>query len=846
MLEDVTTRGCLRIYLGSAPGVGKTYAMLDEGTRRAGRGSDVVIGFVETHGRPRTAERVGTLEVVPRRSVDYRGARFDELDVDAVLRRHPEVVLVDELAHTNVPGSGRNEKRWQDVEELLAAGIDVISTVNVQHLESLNDVVERITGVPQRETVPDSVVRAADQVQLVDMTPEALRRRMAHGNIYPPERIDAALGNYFRPGNLTALRELALLWLADQVEEGLQHYREQHGITGPWETRERVVVALTGGPEGEALVRRAARIAARNVGGDLMAVHVSRSDGLVASGPASLEPLRLLVESLGGSYHSVVGEDVPTALLDFARSVDATQIVLGASRRRPLAAALSGPGTGQTVTRLSGPIDVHIVGHDYAGRGFALPKLGYGLTRRRRYAGILAAAVLIAAVTPILASVRGSIVFASDLSVYLLIVVVTSLIGGMWAAVLAALAGSLVLNYFFAPPLHTFTIDDRDNILALLIFLAVGILVSHVVDLSAQRSSRAARSSAEAETLSALAGDLLRGETAPAALLARVQETFGMRAVSLLERSDEHPGAWRVLETVGVDAPTTPAAGDSTAELGETRALVLAGHVLRAEDQRILGALAAQVAVAQRQRELAEVARTIEPLAESERARTALLNAVSHDLRTPIAAAKAAVSSLLADDVTWSETDRDELLRNADQSLDRLTDLVTNLLDLSRLQAGVLPVLVEPVFLGDVVVKALDHAAPSDAKIEVDVPDDLPDVLADAGLLERVIANLVQNALRYSPAGSAVLVTASAHAGRAELRVIDRGPGIPRDAGEAVFAAFQRRDDIPSAGAGVGLGLAIARGFAEAMGGDVTADETPGGGATLVVGLRVATTDGAS
>src|SRR6201993_1338632 len=291
MMVDVSAtdhhpkRGELRIYLGAAPGVGKTYAMLGEAHRRLERGTDVVAAVVETHGRAKTAELIEGIEVIPPRYIEYRGGSFPELDVPAVLARHPQVVLVDELAHTNTPGS-KNEKRWQDVEELLDAGITVISTVNIQHLESLNDVVEKIPGVPQRETVPDAIVRAADQVELVDMTPEALRRRMAHGNIYPPEKIDAALTNYFRTGNLTALRELALLWLADKVDEGLQRYREAHGIHGTWEARERVVVALTGGPEGDTLIRRAARIAARSSGGDLLAVHVTKSDGLTGADPA--------------------------------------------------------------------------------------------------------------------------------------------------------------------------------------------------------------------------------------------------------------------------------------------------------------------------------------------------------------------------------------------------------------------------------------------------------------------------------------------------------------------------------------------------------------------------------
>src|SRR6478752_694270 len=311
---ETVTRGTLRVYLGTAPGVGKTFAMLNEGRRRQERGADVVVAYVETHDRPRTAALLEGMEVMPRLRVEYGGTTFTELDLEGVLRRRPGVVLVDELAHTNVPGV-RNEKRWQDVQELLDAGIKVVTNVNVQHLASLNDVVEKITGVPQREQVPDEVVREADQVELVDMTPQALRRRMAHGNIYGPEKVDAALANYFRVGNLTALRELALLWLADKVDEQLDAYRAAHAISGTWETRERVVVALTGGPEGKTLIRRAARIAAGAAGGDLLAVHVSKADGLIGADPRILAGQRSLVESLGGSYHQVVGDDVPHALL---------------------------------------------------------------------------------------------------------------------------------------------------------------------------------------------------------------------------------------------------------------------------------------------------------------------------------------------------------------------------------------------------------------------------------------------------------------------------------------------------------------------------------------------------
>ena len=825
--------GALRVYLGAAPGVGKTVAMLDEGRRRTARGTDVVVAVAETHGRAYTAECLDGLPVVPRKAVTYRGASLTELDLDAVLARRPQVALVDELAHTNVPGSGRHAHRWEDVQELLDAGIDVISTLNVQHLESLNDVVEQITGVPQRETVPDAVVRAADQLELVDMSPEALRRRMAHGNVYPPERIDAALGNYFRVGNLTALRELALLWLADSVEEGLQRYREQHGITGTWETKERVVVGLTGGPEGDTLVRRAARIAARTRG-ELLALHVARSDGLSGPGVAALTAQRLLVESLGGSYHSVVGDAVAPALLDFARRVDATQIVLGASRRHWLAAALTGPGTGTSVTRDSGPIDVHLVSHDYsAGAGVRLPQLTGGLTRRRRLAGLLLTAVLLPSLTVACTQLHASL--AANLPLYLLVVVLTSLVGGFYPALLSALAGGLLLNYYFTEPRHTFAIHAASNVVAVVIFLLIAVLVSRVVDLAARRSELAARAGAEAETLSTFAGSLLRGESTLPALLDRVRETFAMDAAALLQRAERE---WTTVAAVGAEPPETPAGADAAVPVGDGFDLALRGHPLPAGDQRVLAAFAAHVAVAYRQQQLAEAARAAEPLAESDRQRTALLNAVGHDLRTPLAAAKAAVSSLAAD-VDWSPGQRGELLQTADEALDRLTDLVTNLLDLSRLQVGSLPVVPVAVGLEDVVARALDHVDP-EAKVEVDVPADLPAVHADAGLLERVIANVVQNALRYAPADVPVRVAGSAHQSRVELRVIDRGPGIDAAQAEAVFRPFQRTDDSSAGGAGVGLGLAIARGFAEAMGGSVSAEPTPGGGATVVIALAAA------
>ncbi|WP_272941271.1 sensor histidine kinase [Kribbella flavida] len=831
-------RGRLRIYLGAAPGVGKTYKMLGEAQRRRERGTDVVVGFVETHGREHTAAMLDGLEVVPRRLVDHRGASFTELDLDALLARRPQVALVDELAHTNVPGS-RNAKRWQDVDELLGAGIDVISTVNIQHLESINDVVEKITGVPQRETVPDRVVRAAHQIELVDMAPEALRRRMAHGNVYAADKVDAALGNYFRIGNLSALRELALLWLADRVDAGLQQYREQHQIDTTWEARERVVVALTGGPEGETLIRRAARIAARSAGGDLLAVHVTRSDGLTGADPGRLAQQRQLVESLGGSYHQVVGDDVPAALLTFARAENATQLVLGGSRRTFLSTLLTGPGIGATTIRESGDIDVHIVTHAEMGRG-RLPQAQGSLSRRRLAYGFALAVLL----PPVLALALGlggdTLNLTSNVLAFLFAVVVVALVGGLWPALLTAVAGTVVLNFFFTPPTRAFTIAEPNNALALGIFVAVAALVSSVVDRAARRTRQAARAAAEAETLATLAGTVLRGETALQALLERVREAFGMTSACLMERvdSDELTETWRPLASAGTPTCRRPEEGDAEIPGRDGLVLVLQGRSLAADERRLVGAFAAHAAALVDRVRLSEAAAEAKPLAEADKLRTALLRAVGHDLRSPLASAKASVTSLRSSDVDWSPAERDELLATADESLDRLSRLVDNLLDLSRLQAGVLPVFTRPTALDEILPGVLAELGP--AEVTIDLPGTLPLVDADPALLERVVANLLTNAIRYSPPGREPLLTGSVLGDVVEIRVVDRGPGLPAEDRDRVFAPFQRLGDTDNT-TGVGLGLALARGLAEAMGGSLRPEDTPGGGLTMVVSMPSAT-----
>ncbi|MFJ5230525.1 ATP-binding protein [Kitasatospora sp. NPDC088391] len=832
-------RGRLRVYLGAAPGVGKTYRMLDEAHRRRERGTDVVVGWLETHDRPRTARLLDGLEQLPRTVRRYRDTEFPELDLDGLLARRPGLALVDELAHTNVPG-GRNAKRWQDVEELLAAGIDVVTTVNVQHLESLNDVVQTITGVPQRETVPDEVVRRADQIELVDMAPQALRRRLAHGNVYRAEKVDAALANYFRVGNLTALRELALLWLAGRVDEALRDYRATHRIDRVWETRERVVVALTGGPEGPTLIRRAARISDRTAG-ELLAVHVSRSDGLAGASPGRLAEQRRLAESLGGSYHVVVGDDIPEALLAFARARDATQLVLGTSRRGRVTRFLTGPGIGETTVDRSEDIDVHMVTHAFTGRG-RLPALGRRHSRRRTLAGYAAGLAVPTLLTAGLSQAHTALNLTTDALIFQLGVVAVALLGGAVSALLASLAASLLLNYYFIPPVHTFTIGEANNFIALAVFAAVALCVSTVVDHAGRQTARAARATAEAETLSTLAGSVLRGADAVPALLERTRTSFGLDSAALLDRT-----GGRVLART--DEPSTPLpstenarSGTETTELpvGAGAVLVLTGRRLPDTDQRVLTAFAAHLAAALERDRLATAAAEVEPIRAADRMRTALLAAVSHDLRTPLATALAAVGSLRSPDVEFSAEDRDELLSLADDSLVGLTRLVDNLLDMSRLQAGALVLHLRPTHLDEVLPRALDTLQDRHAPVRPLDLDTAPPVLADPPLLERVLANVVANALRHNAPGAPVLVTASAHAGRVEIRVVDRGPGIPPEDRDRVFLPFQRLGDTDNT-TGVGLGLALSRGLAEAMDGALDVEDTPGGGTTMLLTLPAAT-----
>lgn len=855
-------QGSLRIYLGAAPGVGKTYAMLNEGRRRQARRSDVVVGVVNTHGRPATAAQLGDLETVSPAACSDDGGRPAELDLAALLVRRPQIALVDQLAHRNPPGS-RNPQRWQDVTELLDAGIDVVSTLNIGHIDSLSDLVERITGVPQAETVPDDMVARAAQVELVDATPEALRRRLAHGNIYSADALDPALTASFQPQKLAALRELTFQWMADQVDLPAVAPIDGQGREGGWDTRERIVVGISGAPGTERLIRRAARIAHR-ARGQLVGVHIRYNTQMADLGEEELSRQRDLLEELGGRYHELIAPDVGDAILSFARGEHATQIVLGATdRSRPTVF-----GKGSVVDQLlraAGPIDVHVISPDRLGREDSRPsptrsgptpgttarlrrmpgicvdaarRLGSPLSRSRRLAGWLMVVAGLPLVTAVLTQLRDKASLSSDLLIYLLLVVVTAAIGGVAPALAAAVAGTLLVNWFFTPPIHTWSIAHGADVLGLIVYMGTAATVSALVSVAERRRIQARHANAEAETLAAVAGGMIEADPLPG-LMAHLRDACGLTGVSLLRNVD---GDW-ITETAIDPAPRSPEEAQEIHDLGEGLVLALSGPRLEAHDRRVLTAFTANMAAALDRRQLYAQAAQASILAEANQLRSSLLQAVSHDLRTPLSSIKASVSSLRQPDIQWSPAEATEFLATIEDETDRLTTLVGNLLDMSRINALAVAPTLRPTALDAVVPAALASLGTKAKTVEADLAENTPAVKADSALLERVIANLVDNALTYAP-DSPVRIDAGRVGDRVLLRIIDKGPGIPPSKRDRVFLSFQRLDDSARPnGTGLGLGLAVARGFSQAMEAILTIEDTPGGGTTMAINIPVAATE---
>ena len=821
----VGRRGRLTVYLGAAPGVGKTYAMLSEARRRCERGTDVVVGYVETHGREHTIGMLDGLEVVPRIEVSYRGTTLHR---DGH-RGRPRAATGGGLrrrARAHQRARQPEQKRAEDVERMRAAGIDVITTVNIQHLESLNDEVERITGVRQRETVPDEVVRTADQIQLVDMSPDALRRRMAHGNIYRPEQIDASLTSYFRVGNLTALRELALLWLADRVDDALGDYRRAHRIQAPWPAKERIVVAVTGGAESETLLRRGARLAQRAAGSELLAVHVIANDGLANPDEHRIARAQQLVASLGGTFHSVVGEDVSAAVVDFATGANATMVVVGVSRHGRVRRLFTGT-TGDRIASLAGSIDVHLVTHGEVARTARSRWYLSPLSRQRQVVGLALSVVLPVLLTLVLHLTDDPDQLPLDVLLFLAVTVLVALVGGLVPALVAALGGFLLMNWFFTPPVRDLTISDPANLVALLVFVTVAVGVATVVDRASRRATDAVRARTEAATLGALSRSVLTGQDTAEAIVERLREVFGQESASLLARG---PAGWKVVASSGTAPAADPDSADTRVQVDDDHVITLRGSALRATDQRVLEGFAVQTGLVLEYRRLREREERAAALERAEATSTSVLRAVSHDLRTPLATMRASVDGLVSGSL--EPADRAELVAAVASSTEQLERLIDNLLDLSRLESGLVHPVLRDRSLEEILPLAVSGQPAGSVTLEVD--ESAPLVHTDAGLLERVVANLVSNAVRVS-VGAPVRVLAHVLPDSVEVLVVDRGPGVPEDRRERMFDPFQRLDDT-SAG-GLGLGLAVARGLTEALGGSLSAEDTPGGGLTMVLSV---------
>ena len=860
MLTEPTTpptrvkRGTLKILLGAAPGAGKTCAMLSEAHTLVDQGRDVVVGVVEDHGRAYTKALCEGLEIVPRRAVE--GISAGEMDTAAVIQRHPEIVLVDEFAHSN-PRGEVHEKRWEDIEQILDAGIDVMSTLNIQHLESLNDVIKQITGIAPQETVPDEVVRAADEIELVDVSPQLLRTRLSDGHVYREARIEPALNNYFRVGNLTALRELALLWLADQVDEALITYRSDQKITETWEARERVVVAIQNVAHAETLIRRGRRIATKS-SAELHVVHVVFGDSFtsrsssVGGSAQQLARLQSLAQDVGARLHQVTGDSVPEALLNFARSVNATQLVVGVSPRRRFGVHWHGT-VAETVLHESGSIDCHIVNLP--------PEKPLPLTRMlhpfrpfpQRAIAWLSSALAFVGLTALLVQADGQDLGTGTCSAfYFALILLVSLLGGLWPAVAVAVASGLAVNWFFTEPIHTFDIADPANAVIAVVMVAIALAVGMLVRRAKIERANAAIAARDAELLTVFSRAALnrRADSSPKdAVMRKVGEAFNCRRAELLDENGDVLATWRAATPARTskhlhipekvrheqEVDTVVASADGTVQLR------LEGPTLSARDRGLVTVVAGYLAGIVRREKLSAEAARADAIAAADELRRALLSSVSHDLRTPLATAKLAVSSLRNADIEFTPEDQDMLLAETAASIEELTGLVTNLLDYSRLTAGAITARRDIVDVAEVANRAIascafGHSREQIGRIHLDPSVRGVTCCADTALMERVLANLFDNSLRYAPTGD-VTLSAQTTTEQVELIVVDEGPGIPPEKQKELFQAFQRLGDTSNDN-GVGLGLSVVQGFVEAMGGSIEVAATPG--ATFILRFPVA------
>lgn len=849
-------RGKLKIFLGAAPGVGKTYAMLEDARQRRAEGRDVVVAIVETHGRAETEALLAGLEILPRRRMAYRGRALPEMDLDAVLARRPALALVDELAHSNVPES-RHPKRWQDIEELRAAGIDVYTTLNIQHLESLNDIVARISGVRVRETIPDKVLELADEIELIDLPPEALIARLRQGKVYVHDQIARAIQNFFSKGNLTALRELAMRVAADRVDAQMTAHMRSHAIAGPWPTNDRILVCINESPVAKALVRAAKRIAER-ARLPWIAVHVATqsSESLPDQAKNAIADTLRLAESLGAEIVTLnVERHVARELLDFARAQNVGRIIIGRPRPRRFLAGLFRETVGAEIIRGAGDFEVTIISPEAeAGPRSVIP--APGLSPERDPAAYAAAAGIVAS--------AGAVTFAIDrvfpvesLSlVFLVAVLIVAIRHGLWPSIFASLASFFAYNFFFTEPRLTFHIADREVVLTLLLFLAAAILTGN---LAARLRSQATAQRALARRTGNLYAFSRKIAAAGSfddivwAAVHHVASTLQCRSLVLAAGADGtlsiaggYPPedrldarawgaarwAWEHGEPAGRGSATLPAAEwlflPLVTNQGPQAVLGVSfeeGRRLDAEDRRVLDALVDQVAIAIERARLTADIEESRVLAETEKLRAALLSSVSHDLRTPLVSIIGAATSLIAAGDGLSDQSRLELAETIRDEGERLNRYVQNLLDMTRISYGALPLNREWVEPRELVGRALRQLRDQLAgfRVEIDVPLTLPAVKADPLLLEQTLVNVLDNAAKYAAPGTRIAISAERSGEALDIAVEDEGPGIPEADRERVFDMFYRVRAGDTESRGTGLGLAIARGILDAHGGSIRA-----------------------
>ena len=862
--EQAAKRGKLKIFLGYAAGVGKTYAMLEAAHQRKTQGIDVVVGYVETHKRAETEELVEGLDVLPRKQVEYRGVTLPEMDVDEVIKRHPAIVLVDEFAHTNAPNS-RHPKRYMDVEEILDAGIDVYTTLNVQHLESLNDVVAQVTGVIVRETVPDRVLDEASEIEVIDLPPDELMTRLKEGKVYIPEQASRAIDKFFRKGNLTALREMSLRRAAERVDDQMRSYMQTRSISGPWAAGERLVVCISPSPLAEKLIRTTRRLA-DELNAEWYAIYVeiaSKPETKPANRERIGQTLRL-AEELGAKSLTIAGRSIQEAVLDFAHKNNITKVVVG----KPLKPRWQEIWNGSIVDQLiyaSGDIDVYVISARTEISKSILPR---EWQLHRPFGRYVLGLLLVAVSTSLGLLIRGNLEPANLVMLYLASTVISAIYLGRGPSLLTAVAGVLAFDFFLIPPYLTFAVSDTQYFITFIALLIVSLVVSSLT----ARVREQAEAAIQREKQTAALYDLSKDLTSAADLLqvaniiiSQIGNAFGRDVAIFLPDNKQlqifasspnyQPDdnelavatwAYEHDQPAGRGTDTLPAASLRCHPLKTSNGIfgVLGvrskdqTNFLSAEQRLTLAAFANQSALAIERASLSEQARQAELLRATESLQTALLNSISHDLRTPLVSITGALSSLDEDNNTLNESTRRALIENARGEADRLNRLVGNLLNMTRIESGAIKLRLESEDIQDVIGTALEQLGSrvANRKIQVIVPVGFPLVPMDFTLIAQVLVNILENAVKYSPADSAIEVSAELLDEKIRLKIADRGAGIPSEDLVRIFDKFYRVQR-PENVSGTGLGLSISKGIVEVHHGTIYANAREGGGTIITIEL---------